>query len=102
MSKSFKKYNVPAAPTKEFAKATGCDISTLKAIIKKGKGAYYSSGSRPEQSEDSWAYARLASSSVGGPASVVDINEIEKGCKKNSQMLKLARQQQRKKKSLKK
>ena len=35
-------------------------------ILKKGRGAYYSSGSRPNQSGNSWAYARLASVIVGG------------------------------------
>jgi hypothetical protein len=37
-------------------------------IISKGRGAYYSSGSRPNQTADSWAYARLASVIIGGPA----------------------------------
>ena len=37
-------------------------------IISKGRGAYYSSGSRPNQTADSWAYARLASVIMGGPA----------------------------------
>ena len=41
-------------------------------ILKKGRGAYYSSGSRPNQTSDSWAYARLASVIVGGPARKVD------------------------------
>tara|TARA_B110000285_G_scaffold43460_1_gene48346 strand:+ start:4520 stop:4921 length:402 start_codon:yes stop_codon:yes gene_type:complete len=41
-------------------------------ILKKGRGAYYSSGSRPNQNSSSWAYARLASVIVGGPARKVD------------------------------
>ena len=41
-------------------------------ILKKGRGAYYSSGSRPNQTASSWAYARLASSLLGGPAAKVD------------------------------
>ena len=41
-------------------------------IMKKGRGAYYSSGSRPNQSSNSWAYARLASVIVGGKARKVD------------------------------
>ena len=41
-------------------------------ILKKGRGAYYSSGSRPNQTSGSWAYARLASVIVGGPARKVD------------------------------
>ena len=41
-------------------------------ILKKGRGAYYSSGSRPNQSSSSWAYARLASVIMGGKAREVD------------------------------
>lgn len=41
-------------------------------VIKKGKGAYYSSGSRPNQTATSWALARLASVIMGGPARKVD------------------------------
>ena len=41
-------------------------------ILKKGRGAYYSSGSRPNQSSSSWAYARLASVITGGKARKVD------------------------------
>lgn len=43
-------------------------------ILSKGRGAYYSSGSRPNQTSDSWAYARLASVIMGGPARKVDNN----------------------------
>ena len=43
-----------------------------KQILNKGRGAYYSSGSRPNQSADSWAYARLASVLMNGPARKVD------------------------------
>ena len=41
-------------------------------ILKKGRGAYYSSGSRPNQTPSSWAYARLASALTGGAAAKVD------------------------------
>ena len=41
-------------------------------ILKKGRGAYYSSGSRPNQSSSSWAYARLASVITGGKSRKVD------------------------------
>jgi len=41
-------------------------------ILSKGKGAYYSSGSRPNQTSSSWAYARLASVIMGGKARKVD------------------------------
>jgi hypothetical protein len=43
-------------------------------ILSKGRGAYYSSGSRPNQTSSSWAYARLASVIMCGPARKVDNN----------------------------
>ena len=59
---------------------TGCKLSALKHIIKKGEGAYYSSGSRPNQSAKSWGLARLASSLTAGKSAAVDYDIIEKGC----------------------
>ena len=47
-------------------------MKALKHITKKGRGAYYSSGSRPNQTAQSWARARLASALTGGNASAVD------------------------------
>jgi len=41
-------------------------------ILKKGMGAYYS-GSRPNQTPQSWAYARLASVIMNGPARKSDM-----------------------------
>jgi len=41
-------------------------------ILDKGKGAYYSSGSRPNQTSSSWAYARLASVIMNGKARKYD------------------------------
>jgi hypothetical protein len=41
-------------------------------IIKKGKGAYFSGGSRPNQNPFSWGLARLASVIMDGPARKVD------------------------------
>lgn len=40
----------------------------IDKVLKKGRGAYYSSGSRPNQTSTSWAKARLASVIMGGPA----------------------------------
>jgi hypothetical protein len=50
------------APNKELSRKTGCSLSALKQIVRKGQGAYYSSGSRPNQTSQSWGLARLASS----------------------------------------
>ena len=65
-------------PNKSLAKKTGCSIDSLKKIVKKGMGAYYSSGSRPNQTKESWAYARLASVIMGGAARKVDKDIWEK------------------------
>ena len=79
------------APTPEYAKATGCSVSALRQIVKKGEGAYYSSGSRPNQTAQSWGYARLASSTTGGKAAAVDYAILERGCVSRSRALKMAR-----------
>ena len=44
----------------------------MDQILKKGVGAYYSSGSRPNQTPGSWSRARLASVIMGGKARQVD------------------------------
>ena len=49
-----------------------------KKIIEKGQAAYFSSGSRPNQSPASWSNARLASVIMGGPALKVDRAIAEK------------------------
>jgi len=83
-------YNVEnVAPTKELSKKTGCPVSALNAIVRKGEGAYYSSGSRPNQTAQSWGIARLASSITGGKAAAVDFHII-KGCDHKKKAYKLA------------
>ena len=44
----------------------------IRQILNKGRGAYYSAGSRPNVTADAWAYARLASVIMNGPARKVD------------------------------
>ena len=68
-----------------------CKKDSLNKIVKKGMGAYYSSGSRPNQTAHSWGYARLYSALSGGPASKVDMHILKDGCKKSSKSLKLAK-----------
>jgi hypothetical protein len=80
-------------PSKELAKATGCSVSALQKIVKKGEGAYYSSGSRPNQTAHSWGYARLASALTGGKAAAVDFNIIEKGCSHTKKAYKFAKKE---------
>jgi hypothetical protein len=65
---------------KELELKTGCKLSALKQIVKKGEGAYYSSGSRPNQTPQSWGLARLASALTAGKAAAVDYDIIKKGC----------------------
>ena len=74
----------------DLVNATRCSKNALLKILKKGRGAYYSSGSRPNQSAHSWGYARLASAISGGKASVIDYKILEQGCSANSKALKLA------------
>lgn len=76
---------------KTLAKRTRCKLEGLKRIMKKGQGAYFSSGSRPNQTAHSWGYARLASSVTGGKASAVDNHILEQYCDKKSRALKLSR-----------
>lgn len=77
--------------TDELAKATGCSKLALAKIINKGAGAYYSSGSRPNQTAQSWGIARLASSITAGKAAAVDYNILEEGCNPKSKALTLAK-----------
>jgi len=50
----------------------------INQILSKGKGAYYSAGSRPNTTPTSWARARLASVIMNGPARKVDKSIWEK------------------------
>jgi hypothetical protein len=78
---AYKIYNIKNInPSQELSQKTGCTISALNQIVKKGEGAYYSSGSRPNQTAQSWGLARLASSLTSGKAATVDYDIIEKGC----------------------
>tara|TARA_Y100000768_G_scaffold374349_1_gene343967 strand:- start:5245 stop:5826 length:582 start_codon:yes stop_codon:yes gene_type:complete len=76
---------------KELSYKTKCRLIGLKQIFKKGQGAYYSSGSRPNQTPHSWGYARVASAITGGKSSAVDMHILEKYCDKNSKALNLAK-----------
>lgn len=90
--KAQKIYDIQSiVPSAELARKTGCNRSALKQIIKKGEGAYYSSGSRPNQTAQSWAIARLASAITAGKAAKVDFHILQKGCTTNSRALKMAK-----------
>lgn len=91
VAKAMKIYKVDKiTANKNLSKKTGCSVKTLRKIIKKGMGAYYSSGSRPNQTAQSWGKARLASAITGGPSSKIDIHELSSGCNKSKKAYKLA------------
>jgi len=83
-------------PTRELSVATGCSQKALAKIVNKGAGAYYSSGSRPNQTAQSWGIARLASAITAGKAAAVDYTILERGCKPSSKALRLAKTARRK------
>ncbi len=62
---------------RNIAKVTGIPIKAINEVFKKGEGAYRSGGSRPNQTPQSWAYARVYSYILGGNARKVD-SEITK------------------------
>ena len=76
--------------TDELSKKSGCSKAALAKIINKGAGAYFSSGSRPNQTAQSWGVARLASALTSGKAGAVDYNILNKGCKHGSKGYKAA------------
>ena len=96
VAKALKMYKVNSIkPSPQLARATGCRLKTLKKIVNKGEGAFYSSGSRPNQTAQSWGHARLASALTSGNAAIVDFNEIKNGCNHNGRAYKLALKRQK-------
>lgn len=90
-------YNISTVvPSKELAFKTGCKLETLQKIVKKGEGAYYSSGSRPNQTPQSWGLARLASSLTSGKAAAVDYDIIKEGCNHKKKAFILAEKSRKK------
>ena len=63
---------------KNIAKVTGIPFKAIDEVYKKGEGAYYSSGSRPNQTPESWGKARVASVLVGGASRNIDKAIVEK------------------------
>ena len=75
-AKFHKRY--PEAKTvPQISRATGIPTKALNAVKRKGMGAYYSSGSRPNQTAQSWGKARMYSYILGGPTRKID-REITK------------------------
>ena len=70
---------------KNKAKKSKAPVGALKAVYRKGLGAFYTSGSRPGQSPHAWAMARVNSFLKGGKARQVDAaqwNQVKKFRKK--------------------
>ena len=74
----FHKLYPEAHSIKEISKAVKIPEKALRAVIKKGKGAYYSSGSRPNQTASSWGKARMYAYILGSPTRRVDHHITEK------------------------
>ena len=83
-------------PSEELSRATGCSVDALEKIVAKGEGAYFSSGSRPNQTAQSWGYARLGSSLTAGKAAAVDFKILEAGCDHSGPAFRLAKRARRK------
>lgn len=90
-------YNIDnLLPSKELALKTGCSLDALNQIVRKGEGAYFSSGSRPNQTAQSWGIARLASSITGGKSAAVDYNILQNGCDHSKKAFVLANKSRKK------
>ena len=72
VTKFEEKYGEDIKSYTDIERVTGIPKGALKAVVKKGKGAYYSSGSRPNQTTESWGKARMYSYIMGGPTRKYD------------------------------
>lgn len=79
-------------PSKQLSTKTGCSVKGLRQIERKGEGAYFSSGSRPNQTAQSWGRARLASAITSGKSAAVDYSIIERECDHKGKAYRLATQ----------
>lgn len=71
-TQQFHKLYPNAKTLKQISEVTGIPRPALSAVKKKGMGAYYSSGSRPNQTPESWGLARMYSYILGGPTRKID------------------------------
>jgi hypothetical protein len=77
-TQKFRKLYPDSKNLKKISDSTGIPKAALSAVKKKGMGAYYSSGSRPNQTAESWGLARMYSYILGGPTRRVDKHITEK------------------------
>jgi hypothetical protein len=71
-TQKFKKKYGDITSLQDISKKTNIPEKALQDVIRKGKGAYYSSGSRPNQTAESWGKARMYSYIMGGPTRKYD------------------------------
>ncbi len=62
----------------DIAKKLKINKKGLQLIMEKGQGAYYSSGSRPNQTAFSWGQSRIYSVLFGGEARRIDKDIVKK------------------------
>lgn len=77
-----KKGGSAEATLKKYAKQYNMPVGTLRKVMKRGQGAYFSSGSRPGQTPTSWGLARaksFASGSGGARKADKDLYDKIKG-----------------------
>jgi len=77
-TQKFHKLYPNAKTLKQISEVTGIPKPALSAVKRKGMGAYYSSGSRPNQTAESWGLARMYSYILGGPTRKVDKHITDK------------------------
>ena len=77
-TQQFKNKYPEAKSLSQISKVTGIPKGALTAVKKKGMGAYYSSGSRPNQTAESWGLARMYAYILGSPTRKVDYHITEK------------------------
>ena len=77
-TQKFHKLHPNAKTLKQISDVTGIPKGALSAVKRKGMGAYYSSGSRPNQTAESWGLARMYSYILGGPTRKIDHHITEK------------------------
>jgi hypothetical protein len=61
------KYFGESPSLEDISKKINVPVKGLQEIVDKGRGAYYSSGSRPNQTKESWGVARLYAVLFGSP-----------------------------------
>jgi len=71
------KYNLNLNQIPKISKLFKIPVLVLEKVLEKGRGAYFSQGSRPNQTGESWARARLASFLLGRNACKIDKHLID-------------------------